>query len=73
MSVKLVSKDKSKVIFEVTMDLNNDNESFLETEDRIMDKVNELGSLATGQVMKSLDITDKVIEVDGQKLYSKKN
>jgi hypothetical protein len=72
MSVKIVSKDKSKVVFEVTMDLNN-NESFLETENRIMDKVNELGSLATGQAMENLDITDKVIEIDAQKLYPKKN
>jgi len=72
MSVKIVSKDKGKVVFEVTMDLNN-NESFLETENRIMDKVNELGSLATGQAMENLDITDKVIEIDAQKLYPKKN
>jgi len=72
MSVKIVSKDKSKIVFEVIMDLNS-NESFLETENRIMDKVNELGSLATGQAMESLDITDKVIEIDAQKLYPKKN
>jgi hypothetical protein len=73
MSVKVISKDKNQVVFEVTMDLNNDNESFLETENRIMNKVNELGSLATLQAMENLDITERVIEVNGQKLYPKKN
>ena len=63
MSVKVISQDKKRVVFEVVMELNDD-ESFLETEDRIMDKVNELGTLATKHAMENLDIEDKVIELN---------
>ena len=41
MSIKIISNNKKRIILEVTIDLNNKN--FLQTEELIMDKVNELG------------------------------
>jgi hypothetical protein len=36
-----------------------------------MDKVNELGRTITEEALKKLDIKERVIIVDGQKLYAK--
>lgn len=70
MSVKTISNNKKSVTIEVSIDLDNDN--FLETEDSIMDKVNELGRKLTEEALKRLEIKEQVIEVEEQKLYAKK-
>ena len=69
MSVKIISNNKKRITLEVTIDL--DNENFLQTEEPIMDKVNELGRTITEEALKKLDIKERVIIVDGQKLYAK--
>ena len=69
MSVKIISNNKKRITLEVTIDL--DNENFLQTEELIMDKVNELGRTITEEALKKLDIKERVIIVDGQKLYAK--
>ncbi len=69
MSVKIISNNKKRVILEVTIDL--DSENFLQTEELIMDKVNELGQKITEQALKNLEIKETVIAVKEQKLYAK--
>ena len=69
MSVKIISNNNKRVTLEVTIDL--DNENFLQTEELIMDKVSELGRTITEEALKKLDIKERVIIVDGQKLYAK--
>ena len=69
MSVKIISKNKKRVIFEVAIDL--DSENFLETEELIMDKVNELGQKITEEALKNLEVEETVIAVKEQKLYAK--
>ena len=69
MSVKIISNNNKRVTLEVTIDL--DNENFLETEELIMDKVNELGRTVTIEALKNLDLKESVITVDGKRLYAK--
>ena len=69
MSVKIISNNKKRVTLEVTIDL--DSENFLQTEELIMDKVNELGQKITEQALKNLEIKETVITVKEQKLYAK--
>ncbi len=69
MSVKIISSNNKRVTLEVTIDL--DNENFLETEELIMDKVNELGRTVTIEALKNLDLKESVITVDGKRLYAK--
>ena len=59
MSVKIISNNKKRITLEVTIDLNNKN--FLQTEELIMDKVNELGRTITEEALKKLDIKERVI------------
>ena len=70
MSIKIILKNEKKITLEVTIDL--DNEDFLQTEELIMNKVNELGQTLTKEAMKKLDIKERVIAIKGQKLYAKK-
>lgn len=69
MSVKIISNKKKRITLEVTIDL--DNENFLQTEELIMDKVNELGQTLTKQAMKNLEIKETVIAIKKQNLYAK--
>lgn len=69
MSIKIISNNNKKITLEVTIDL--DNENFLETEEVIMDKVNEIGQAVTIEAVKLLDVEDRVIIVDENKLYAK--
>jgi len=69
MSVKIISNKNKRVTLEVTIDL--DNENFLQTEESIMDKVNELGRVITEEALKKLEIKERVIKVDGKNLYAK--
>ena len=69
MPVKILSKNEKKITLEVTIDL--DNENFLQTEELIMNKVNELGQILTKEAMEKLDIEERMIVVKEQKLYAK--
>jgi len=69
MSVKIISRNETKITLEVTIDL--DNEDFLQTEELIMNKVNELGKTLTKEAMGKLDIKERVIAIKGKKLYAK--
>jgi hypothetical protein len=69
MSVKIISKNKKRITLEVSIDL--DNENFLQTEELIMDKVNELGQKITKEALKKLEIKESVIVVKKEKLYAK--
>ena len=69
MSMKIISRNETKITLEVTIDL--DNEDFLQTEELIMNKVNELGQTLTKEAMEKLDIKESVIAIKGQKLYAK--
>jgi len=69
MSVKIISNKKKIVKLEVSIDLNNEN--FLETEELIMDKVNELGKKITQEALKNLEVEERVIKVKEQNLYPK--
>ena len=69
MSVKIISNNKKRVTLEVTIDL--DGENFLQTEELIMDKVNELGQKITEQALKNLELKETVIAIKEQKLYAK--
>ena len=69
MSIKIISKDEKRITLEVTIDFNNEN--FLETEERIMDKVNELGQELTKEAMRNLDVEEKVINIKEQNFYAK--
>jgi hypothetical protein len=57
------------VALKVSIDL--DNENFLQTEELIMDKVNELGQKITEQALKNLEIKETIIALKKQKLYAK--
>jgi uncharacterized protein YdaL len=70
MSVKIISNNKKRVTLEVSIDL--DSENFLETEELIMKKVNEMGQKITEEALKNLEIKETVIAVNEQKLYAKK-
>ncbi len=70
MSVKIISNNEKRITLEVSIDL--DNENFLQTEELIMDTVNELGQKMTKQAMEVLDIKETVIAVKEQSLYAKK-
>ncbi len=69
MSVKIISNNKKTIILELTMDL--DNENFLETEEKIMDKVNDIGQVLTKQALENLDVKETVISIQGENFYAK--
>ncbi len=69
MPVKIISNNKKRITLEVTIDL--DNENFLQTEELIMNKVNELGQKITEEALKNLEIKESVIAIKEQKLYAK--
>jgi len=69
MSVKIISNNNNKITLELTIDLDNDN--FLKTEDVIMDEVNNIGQVLTKQALERLDVKERVITVDKQRLYAK--
>ena len=69
MSIKIISNNDKKITLELTIDLDNDN--FLETEDIIMDEVNNIGQVLTKQALERLDVKERVITVDKQRLYAK--
>jgi hypothetical protein len=71
MSVKIISKNKKTITLEVTIDI--DNENFLQTEELIMDKVNEVGQTITKEAMENLDIKESVKGEKIRKCMLKKN
>ena len=70
MSVKIISETKQSITLEVV--INFDNENFLQTEERIMNGVNEMGKKATQKAMENLDINEQVLQRNKEKLYAKK-
>jgi len=70
MSVKIISETKQSITLEVV--INFDNENFLQTEERIMNEVNEMGKKATQKAMENLDINEQVLQRNKEKLYAKK-
>lgn len=69
MSVKIISNNKKTITLELTIDLDNDN--FLETEEIIMDKVNEIGQTLTKKALENLDVNETVISIEKQSFYAK--
>jgi hypothetical protein len=69
MSIRIISNNKKRITLEVTIDLENEN--FLQTEELIMDKVNELGQTLTEEAMKNLEIQERVISIKDKNLYAK--
>jgi len=69
MSVKIISNNKKTITLELTIDL--DNENFLETEEKIMDKVNEIGQTLTKQALENIDVKETVISIEKQNFYAK--
>jgi hypothetical protein len=69
MSVKIISNNKKTITLELTIDLENDN--FLETEETIMDKVNEIGQTLTKKALERLDVKESVISIEQERLYAK--
>jgi len=70
MSIKIISNNEKKITIELTVNL--DNENFLQTEEQIMNKVNELGQTLTKQALKNLDIKKTVLKIKDQTHYAKK-
>jgi len=69
MSVKVILNDKKEIVLEVRIELENEN--FLETEELIMDKVNEVGKKITEEALKNLETEEKVLVLNEESLYSK--
>ncbi len=69
MPLKIISQNEKKIIVELTVDL--DNENFLETEEKIMDKVNELGQVLTKQALERLDIKQTILTINEKTHYAK--
>ena len=69
MSIRIISNNKKTITLELTIDL--DNENFLETEEKIMDKVNEIGQTLTKQALENLDVKETVILIEKQNFYAK--
>jgi hypothetical protein len=70
MSVKIISSNSKTITLELTIDLENNN-NFLETEEIIMDRVNEIGQTLTKKALENLDVKESVISIDKQSLYAK--
>ncbi|MCK4442314.1 MAG: hypothetical protein KAU90_09930 [Sulfurovaceae bacterium] len=69
MSIKIIENNKKTIKLEIVIDLESEN--FLETEDRIMNKVNEVGQTLTKEALKKLDIKETVLSINEQSHYAK--
>jgi len=68
MGAKIVGRTESSVKIEVEIDLGR---SMLKTEEKVLEGVNEVGRLATGEALKRFDTDGSPIEVCGERLTSK--
>ncbi|CAA6820619.1 MAG: Unknown protein [uncultured Sulfurovum sp.] len=69
MTIKIIENNKKTIKLEIVIDLESEN--FLETEERIMDKVNEIGQTLTKEALKKLDIKETVLSINEQNHYAK--
>ena len=69
MSVKLIKRDGKKVVFEVSVEL--DDSSMLSSEEQIQKTVNDLGIKSTKLALEQFDTHGEPIIKDGIKLNSK--
>lgn len=69
MSIKIIENNKKIIKLEIVIDLESEN--FLETEEKIMDKVNEVGQTLTKEALKNLDIKETVLSINEQRHYAK--
>jgi len=70
MSIKIISSDDKSVKLEVVINFEGD--SFLETEEHIMNEINKIGQKVTQNAMEKLEIKENKIVVNKQTLYAKK-
>ena len=68
MSVKQVSLDEKAVTFQVTIPFGS---SMLESENEIQNKLNEVGTLATGELLAKFDTDGSPIIFGATKMTSK--
>ncbi|MFA6476817.1 MAG: ISKra4 family transposase, partial [Victivallaceae bacterium] len=70
MSAKIIRKQGSKLVIEVEMDLDAA-DAMLDKEGIIRAAVNEAGTLATAEALKSFDADGKPVAMGGRKYTSK--
>ena len=68
MSIEMISSDEKTASFKVTF---NFNDSMLDSENAIQDKLNEVGTLATGELLKTFDTDGSPIIIGPNKMTSK--
>lgn len=62
------SKGKLQIVLEIAAE---EADSFLEKEENLAELLNEVGCLATAEMLKSSDLSEQQIQVKGQKYYQK--
>ena len=68
MSIEMISSDENTATFQVTFNFNN---SMLDSENAIQDKLNEVGTLATGALLQTFDADGSSIIIGPTKMTSK--
>jgi len=69
MSVEFIKRDGKKVVFQVTVEL--DDSSMFSSEEQIQKVVNDLGGMTTKLALEQFDTNGEAIMKDGVKLSSK--
>lgn len=67
MKAEIIKEDKNSITIKVN--INNENSSFLETEEEIMREVNNIGKVLTKRSLELLDENETIIERDGEELH----
>ena len=70
MKTEIIKEDNNSITIKV--DIKNENDTFLKTEEEIMREVNKIGSMLTKKSLEILDEKELVIEKNGKKLDLKK-
>ena len=70
MSIKTIEEDNKYITIKIS--INSKNETFLETEEEIAKKVNEVGRILTKDALKKLDNKEKEIDRNREKVVLKK-
>ena len=70
MKTEIIKQDNNSITIKV--DIKNENDTFLKTEEEIMREVNKIGSMLTKKSLEILDEKELVIEKNGKKLDLKK-
>lgn len=69
MSAIIISRDKGSITIQTTIEFSNN--SMLESEEAILNALNETGTLATGEALKQFDTDGSPIQIQGEKWTSK--